>query len=631
MAAVDVAVNRRSSLPARPGGTKRLLGNYDIKLKNNKKMTMQHTVRSKKLDERQLFKLIQTLDGQQNQRLLNIDKQVSEISKDLEKLVADQEAARLQRIARRAAIGAEIEELDATLNKTMLSHRRRSTQFDAFAFHLKRESENIRSPTKASRALFRFDSRGNQLPDLSPVQSSRSREMDCSPNDIAIMALKEMNDFAANHEDGDEDGSRVPSRAATSAIESVSIRSVRSSDDETDERKDVTKTPTRHKPVAKEQTKILGGNDWTTILKAVVDGKLLDALKKEIANPTAPPKPALKVSRPRNVFIKSRWAQLASAARDDSRQKQTESSSLNAPPSTADTGPAPPKTAPTNPFLKRVLALKAAPEPEPEPAPPTPPVKFPLRRRAVNRGVIASNILLGMSMPGEEVVPKSPSPELIKKEVSFAVDVEPEQQGSEDGTSSHDDDSQEEDGPMKSSCDVPDCICHCSAYRRSAPARMRDDTVDDYYNAISRSYAASTGQAMISPVFQSQKSPRAWSTLGRRSAPPPPSPTPSEILEGVEFKDKTDTGKGNMDYTELDAISSIRRPMKGSNREMLLKEKEANARITFQLMRQKMNEKHPHDFNRNYGTPTPNWKILNPLKLRHKINQSSPLYTNWGL
>ena len=350
------------------------------------------------------------------------------------------------------------------------------------------------------------------------------------------------------------------------------------------------------------------------ILNAVVDGKLLAALKKEIDNPTAPSVSApakatnLTPAKKKNVFIKSRWASIATAARNKDRKDKEDANQAAA------------KSSFKNPFLKQVLSLK-----KPATAPAAPVKKIPLRRKYINRNELATNVLLGVprSKSESDIEPAASTPK-IKKEVSFIEPETPDEDVNVLITEA------EDPLPITKTCGVPDCICHCGSFRASAPGKLigMDCSVDDYYDARSRSYAASTGQPIISPIFRTPSS-TDWSGVGRRAALPPPSPTPSEILEGVNCT--PDAGKSKLDYFDLDTISSIRRPIKGSNREMLLKEKEANARTTFQLMREKMAEKHPHDINRNYGTPTPNWKILNPLKLRHKINQSSPLYSTWNI
>ena len=176
------------------------------------------------------------------------------MSKDLEKLLSDQEAAKQQRLARRAQQGADDSDaMSRSLNSAFTRRRsimrsRRATQFDAFAFRIKREAGAIKSPVKKGKysELFRFDSRGNPVQDLSPVDSNRkSRELDCSSEDIAMMAWQEMKNFAAtipnDSTEMDEPGlptaesSRVPSRVATSAIESVSIHSAQSLDDDDDD------------------------------------------------------------------------------------------------------------------------------------------------------------------------------------------------------------------------------------------------------------------------------------------------------------------------------------------------------------------------------------------------------------
>lgn len=611
--AADVIVQRPSLGP-------------DIKVMNQK-MTIQHTVRSTKLDERQLFKLVKNLDSQKNRRILQIDKEVSDMTKDLEKLLADQEAAKQQRLARRAQQGADDPDaMGRSLNSAFMRRRsilrtRRATQFDAFAFRLKREAGAIKSPVKKGKysELFRFDSRGNPVQDLSPVDSHRkSRELDCSEEDIAMMAWQEMKNFAANIPNDStepglptEENSRVPSRAATSAIESVSIHSAQSLDDDDDDDNESIDQPVA--PKVQEKSNVSKSNsDWAMILNAVVDGKLLAALKKEIDNPTAPSAPAkttnVTPAKKKNVFIKSKWARIATAARNQDRKDKEDASQAGA------------KSAIKNPFLKQVLSLK-----KPATAPAAPVKKIPLRRKYINRNELATNVLLGVPRTKSEsdIEPPVSTPN-IKKEVSF---IEPETPDEDDNVFITDDD---DPSPITKTCGVPDCICHCGSFRASASGKLigMDSSVDDYYDARSRSYAASTGQPIISPIFRTPSS-TDWSGVGRRAALPPPSPTPSEILEGVNCT--PDAERFKLDYFDLDTISSIRRPIKGSNRERLLKEKEANARTTFQLMREKMAEKHPHDFNRNYGTPTPNWKILNPLKLRHKINQSSPLYSTWNI
>ncbi|XP_022082582.1 uncharacterized protein LOC110974922 [Acanthaster planci] len=222
----------------------------------------------------------------------------------------------------------------------------------------------------------------------------------------------------------------------------------------------------------------------------------------------------------------------------------------------------------------------------------------------------------------------------LKKEVSFHFDKEESQRdalgstGVALGAGIMEKNNILEPSPVSSQsaisqqeCKEPDCIFHNKAYRKTHYSDGDEYTIDDYYRTVGVKSA-------VSPLFVSASSPRSWS---RRGMVRPPSPNLSDFLHDFDQgKTAKDSSKCNSAESGSKFLS-VRRPLKGSNRERMLKDKEENVRTTFNLMRQKMADLKPCEFNQNYGTPTPNWKILNPLKMRHKINQSNPLHVRWGL
>nr|XP_054750848.1 uncharacterized protein LOC129256709 [Lytechinus pictus] len=585
---VDKPISRLSrseggNRPRAPTKHSKNLG--DIRV-TSQKQALQHTVRAKKLDERQLFKFLKSLDDSKSRRLLQIDKEVAEIEKLLKRLNSEQEDA----IRQREGTGENIEQYeddnDLLVTKSAGAVRRHkrsqsrystkkmSKEFDEYAFRArtKRGSVERLDKDKANKALnsyYRFDSEGNRRI-FSPLISSPSK----TPKPQGRVAWDTglfLDDVSlSNYTVATGTDSRVDSATNKSLISSVG-------DDIGEDSRADTITPGRaifitsgkgSSQGARKSTK----SNTTHQGSKSTDTKGVDHLSSSNSKSQKPGLKTNKVDRHEKLMQFKRQISDKSEVSEDSNMK-------------SDT-----------PHIKLSSHCE-----EEEDIPLTfKRSKLKLKRRPQPQGLEAK--------PEEESFDVSMTAEFSEDELQRATTVE---------------------ACTGKSCQVTDCIFHRPLHLRRQSSTIADDaaTIDEYYRIASETRSRATHQPSISPVFRTADD-GSWNQT-RRLPVSPPSPTPSEILADVVTERKVIEEKP--DYTDLEVMLSVRRPTKGSNRDRMLKDKEDNIKNTFKVMRQKMAASVPPDFNTNYGTPTPNWKILNPLKMRHKIVHKSPLFTLWKL
>ncbi|XP_038062209.1 uncharacterized protein LOC119732655 [Patiria miniata] len=520
----------------------------DIKVTSHKQ-TVQHSVRAQKLDERQLSKFFKSLDDLKIKRLLQIDKEMSEQEQILENLANERELARERRVSRRGN-SSRSTLADSDLSSILPDHfmrgprpsiRRGSSNFDLYAFMMRRESDHAVSPhTKSTRVNKKTPRKSCKQVQSSPRHHKTSLKTSKAEDDRGSSSV-------AEYRSKDEYHVFLPGKyemkprstspvSVTSLARSVSIESLQSSTPNDD---GITATHT--------QKSFPSGTDW-------------------------PRRHDVNKGAPRRAHQRTPRSKQLQNARGDGRKRQSQKNNKReGGERRAELKVNAHDMAKTNGSLKKEVSFHFDEEED---------------KRDALGGI---GVTIGAGIMEKNNLLKAPP-------VSSPLATnQPE-------------------------CKEPDCIFHNKAYRKTDHSDDDDYTIDDYYRTVG-------AKSTVSPLFMPAGSPRSWS---RRGVVRPPSPNPSEFLHGLDHgKTTTDSSKGSL--AESSSFLSVRRPLKGSNRERMLKDKEENVRTTFNLMRKKMADQKPPEFNQNYGTPTPNWKILNPLKMRHKINQSNPLHSRWGL
>ncbi|XP_033643531.1 uncharacterized protein LOC117303442 [Asterias rubens] len=546
----------------------------DIKVASHK-LALQHSVRSQKLDERQLNKFFKSLEDLKIKRILQIDKEVSEQEDVLEKLNYDKQAAKEQRLARRGS-SSKSANTESEFSFVLPDHfkrgprpslRRGSSNFDLYAFMMRRESDvtprTKRSHRKTSLAK---QSKG------SPIHRNNSSLKSSSWEDGPVGSKEAWTEPVHRVVSPGKSEQFVASPSSHfSAAESVSLGSLPPSSPECD-----SGFPPKRFPAGSDWLDEVGTNDVNKGFRRLPrtrQPKVTRGRQQEVGN----------IHQTRNPRARETDKAVG--------QNRTRGE--------------------TSGLIYDKLSQRIH-EPDTD-------------KKGVN--LADGNFFANVGLSNRRRRGGPPARKL-KKAVSFLfpADEEGDHEFVADeslGAGIMHKNSLLKDGsgpsaePVEQQCQEPDCIFHNKAYRRGS--RVDDEyTIDDYYRTV-------RGKPTVSPLFMPADSPRLWSR-SRRQAVRPPSPSPSDFLR--EF-DNVEAPKSTL--TESDSFLSVRRPLKGSNRERMLKDKEENVRTTFKVMRQKMAGQRPLEFNQNYGTPTPNWKILNPLKLRHKINQSNPLHARWGL
>lgn len=552
----------------------------DIKVASHK-LTLQHSVRSQKLDERQLNKFFKSLEDLKIKRIVQIDKEMSEQEEVLEKLNYDKETAREQRLSRREN-SSRSTNVESDFSFVLPDHfkrgprpslRRGSSNFDLYAFMMRRESD-VTPRHKKSQTKTRLAKQSSRSPvrrhhDSSLKSSSWeggpvvAKEAWSEPGHRRVVSPGQSEQFVAS-----------PSSHFSAAESSISIGSLPPSSPEFD-----SGFPSKRFP---------SGSDW------------LDKVgTSDVNKGFRPIRRTTRVTRGRQQEV-----------------EDTKTSGINRGARKKDKGQNRTQDETSSSIFEKLSQRTQGSNADP-------------------KGVNSSgdyNFFSNLGLNGNRRRRRGPPVRKLKKAVSFhfPVDDEDEHGFVEDeslalGAGIMQKNSLLKDRPDPSSaepmeqCKEPDCIFHNKAYRRGS--RVDDYTIDDYYRTV-------RGKPTVSPLFMPADSPRLWSR-SRRQAVRPPSPSPSDFLREFDKEPAEISSKSTL--ADSDSFLSVRRPLKGSNRERMLKDKEENVRTTFKVMRQKMAGQRPLDFNQNYGTPTPNWKILNPLKLRHKINQSNPLHARWGL
>ena len=562
-----MAVDRPISRVSRSEGGKRVntVSKHSRNLNDirvtSQKQTLQHTVRAKKLDERQLYKFMKALDDSKSRRLLQIDKEVAEIEKLMRRLTAEQEDAEREAEQRGMMNG------DATTYRRRRGNKKQKTtkmskEFDEYAFRARQQRGSIgrKGKDKADKVLnsyYRFDSGGNRKV-FSPLISSPSKtpnpptrvawDKDFFPEDISLSNYtvatetdsridsatnKSFTNF--NDNEGDEVFAQTPSDSVFMTSGKFSSQSAPMT------------------PISQAHSAPSKGSKTVKV-----------RLPKGVGNVVSSQTPTKQIAEGKTGKVDDREDKLS--RRSDSR------SSVPVVRVTDDDG------IELN-FKRSRLTLKRRPK----------------------------------------VLAAENKDDYDQLDTTDQTDTEEDLQQRATNVNEC----------TGRSCPIADCIFHRPASLRRHSSTIQDPRAayNEYYRVASASHSRATGQPFISPVFQTPDD-SSWSQA-RRVPVSPPSPTPSEILSGVVLEREVVAEKP--DYTDLDVMLSVRRPVKGSNRDRMLKDKEDNIKNTFKIMRQKMAANVPPDFNTNYGTPTPNWKILDPLKMRHKIAHSSPLFTLWKL
>lgn len=509
-------------------------------------------MRAKKLDERQLFKFLKSLEENKTKRMLQIDKEVAEVEKTLTKLLADQSEASLAKRSQTKASFAHSESLKTEKKRKRKAKTIRS--LDVLEPNYEQFNTTNVSTKRIDKLLdsyYRFDEFGNRLqvtPLLSSANSSERASNDPDARiawDISDFSPSELRLYSASASDGGSENasqSGPQTRASSSSpIKSGKLRK------EKELRALHVRTGSKEHAQMTSQSNV---ENWP------VDGDLGGIGKTLESNGR------LLVSPQRNVVRKSGVIKVPAL------------------------------------FVEELAS--------------TP----------VSKGTESSERILLTDESDEEILIEEyqkQSASQLPQRFDFDFSISPTSMAEVDPTL-----------PVKSSCAqcrIPDCIFHDRTLRSNPPEEY--DLLNDYYRTSVNSRSKQTGTPVVLPIFQSPSDLRKDALSARRTALSAPSPTPSEIVRDITYTPKNSYDE--MNNADLDVVRSVRRPMKGSNREQMLRDKEANVRYTFDLMRQKMSAKVPPDFNTNYGAPTPKWKILNPLKLRHKINHSSPLHRMWKL
>ncbi|XP_071477294.1 uncharacterized protein [Diadema antillarum] len=556
----------------------------DIRV-SSQKLALQHTVRAKKLDERQLFKFLKSLEDSKSRRLLQIDKEVAEVEKLLKRLNSEQrencagsgddlsdfEGEDGGEVTKSADAGAR--QRRGVKKKQTVS--KMSKEFDEYAFRARQKRGSIdrlgkNKADKLLNAYYRFDSEGNRRL-FSPLISSPSKtpkpparvawDSDLFPEDISV----------SNY---------TVATGTDSRINSGTNRSFMSfADDVFDD--DVTRADTITPGRAIFMTS--GKFSSQSVRKS---SKTHRSKSVKIATPQGVDSMPSSRSRSRKV---SRTSE-----NGDRRERQREGQVANDSVSVAS------KSSVGSDSHSKVPVINVTSDKEDDI-----PLNFKRSRLKLKRR------------------PTNLAQEVTVDQPKIVLPTENADRNDELQRAST------RDACTGASCQIADCIFHRPHHLRRQSTMIEDpqSTFDEYYRVASATHSRATGQPIISPMFQTAED-REWSQA-RRLPVSPPSPTPSEILADVVIEREEVAEKP--DYTDLDVMLSVRRPIKGSNRDRMLKDKEENIKNTFKIMRQKMAASIPPDFNTNYGVPTPNWKILNPLKMRHKIAHSSPLFTLWKL
>lgn len=592
---LDKPVSRvsRSEGGSRPrGSTKHSKNLGDIRV-TSQKQALQHTVRAKKLDERQLFKFLKSLDTSKSKRLLQIDKEVAEIEKLLKRLNSEQEDA----IRQREGSGEDIEQNDddtdnlvtrsagAAIGRHKRSQKKHSThkmskEFDEYAFRARKKKSSVDKldKDKADKVLnsyYRFDSEGNRRV-FSPLISSPSKtpKPEGRPAWDAGLLLDDVSLSNYTVVTGTE--SRIDSATTKSLISSVG-------DDVGDESRADTITPGRAIFMTSGKSSSQGARTSTkSHLQQRSTPKGYKPLDSETPRGVVDKSssPSSKSQKPGKTKKVDKQEKLMKFLRQTSNKSEMSEASdvTSKTPLVKVTSHSDEEDIPLT-FKRSKLKLKRRPQPQ------------------------AHEL-----KPGEERSDLATTAEFSDDELQRASTVE---------------------ACTGKSCQVTECIFHRALHLRRQSSTIHDDaaTIDEYYRVASATRSRATHQPSISPAFRTADD-GSWSQT-RRLPVSAPSPTPSEILADVVTEKEVVEDKP--DYTDLEVMLSVRRPTKGSNRDRMLKDKEDNIKNTFKVMRQKMAASVPPDFNTNYGTPTPNWKILDPLKMRHKIVHKSPLFTLWKL
>ncbi|KAJ8046522.1 hypothetical protein HOLleu_05214 [Holothuria leucospilota] len=509
----------------------------DIKVQSHKK-TIRHTVRAKKLDERQLFKFLKSLEESKAKRLLQIDKEVAEVEETLGKLLDDQNEVNFVKRSQKAGKSAF-----TTPETTRSEKKRRRKTKNVHAYDegipssnrlFSRIDTSTRRVDKLLDSYYRFDEYGNRL-QISPLLSSAASSGNRTEHgarvawDISDLTASDLRTISANS-DSVERASQSSSMVRAKMSSNVDSGSVSSRKESARERLSSQR---------KDQNEFTNEGPEISAGSPVTSKRLL-------------------VSPQRNVIRKSGIIKVPAL------------------------------------FIEE-LTTSSTP---------------------VSKEDTSEELLSNTESEGEISLGEGEDTSAAHLPARFEL-------GSDFSPTFHMVNHVTRNSPHV--CNIPDCIFHDKSLRRNQTERP--NMLDVYYRTSINSRAKQTGTPIILPVFQSSSDVRKTALSARRTALSPPSPTPSEIIQDIVYTPKNTFD--SMNNTDLEVVRSVRRPMKGSNREQMLKDKEANVRHTFDLMRQKMSAKVPPDFNTNYGTPTPNWKILNPLKLRHKINHSSPLHRMW--
>ncbi|XP_033114689.1 uncharacterized protein LOC117115111 [Anneissia japonica] len=524
----------------------------DIKFASHKQ-TLQHTVRAKKINETHLFHFLRSVDDQKCKRTIQIDKEVGEVEKFLDKLTKDREEIKRRRIARRNArsalsTGNSLPNTSPSTSVAVKTLRRQSTKnsfnvshFNELAFKMKlmRQSKTPDTATNLLTSYYQFDAIGNRINDI-PMNSLSSPLAGFKDSKIAWehipdnwsmsgLSLKDFGNFSVKSSKHSSETASAKSRQLSSDVQS-----------ETSSTLDVSISEFEGKQNAHNYAP-LPSNPDTRKENAMTDGigggetETCSLLKKSV---------------------------ISAASKNRENESGRKSNMRSRDNCTGGT--------------RREVTFSETPE--------------------VTR--------IGSPVAGKPtVVVRRPDGREIEKDDIRSCDG-----GSNSSFSSTD-------------CEYSDCIYHNR--KHLLVAINKECTAQGCYKTLPK-VGEITGKMARILKKESEAPSSEWKSTPKVAVTP--SPTPSDIFRDL------DTSVGNcekLDYTDLDVMSSVRRPVKGSNREMMLRKKELNLITTFALMRKRVTDRIPQDFNMNYGTPTPNWKILNPLKLRHKVAHSSPLFVKW--
>ncbi len=150
-------------------------------------------------------------------------------------------------------------------------------------------------------------------------------------------------------------------------------------------------------------------------------------------------------------------------------------------------------------------------------------------------------------------------------------------------------------------------------------------TTAEHVCSLCKMYGTNKRTSLISPESSSTQ------TAGIQQEELTSSPS-NQLIEVIHNQTSADDDKvdeklttSSPDYTDLNFVCSVRRPVKSSNLEMMFKEKEAINRRTFQTMRNAVENARSNDFNSNYGiVPTARRKINDPMEVSRNIKKTSP-------